>query len=229
MNNKLIIAIDGPAGAGKSTVAKALAEKLNLTYLDTGAMYRAVAWLAMSKGIDGSDLSSIKTVLQSAEISFGPGFPPTVLVNKHDVSGEIRSAAVSQLASQLSTIPLVRQDLVKLQKEIVAHGNVVLEGRDTTTVIAPDAPLKIYLTASLEERSKRRALEFSQRNVDIEFGKIRKEIEERDHRDITRDESPLTVASDAIVIDSANFSIDEVVSKIESLAEKYLEGPHRTL
>lgn len=222
MKEKLIVAIDGPAGAGKSTVAKALAEKLKLTYLDTGAMYRAVAWLAMSEGVDGSDLSSIKRVLQSARIEFGPGFPPTVLVNGQDVSGEIRTAAVSQLASQLSTLPLVRQDLVKLQKEIVAQGNVVLEGRDTTTVIAPNAPIKVYLTASLEERSKRRALEFSSRNVDIEFGKIRKEIEERDHRDITRDESPLTVATDAIVVDSANQTVAEVVGKICELVEKYL-------
>lgn len=211
MSRKLVIAIDGPAGAGKSTIAKLLAARLDLRYLDTGAMYRALALKASRKGIQGPEAADL---MNETQIAFGPGEPQRVLLDGEDVTAAIRTAEIGETASALSSHSAVRRAMVKLQQEFVAEGGVVLEGRDTTTVVAPTADLKIYLTASLEERAKRRT---SERGDAQAFERTRSEIEQRDHRDITRDDSPLTVAPDAHVVETATLTVDEVLAKTLSL------------
>ncbi len=220
----LVIAIDGPAGAGKSTVAKMLAARLGLTYLDTGAMYRVLAYRAQEAGFGPLDGAEAAHLGQSIDISFGFGDPQMVFANGIEVTDKIRSPEVGQLASELSSHSAVRRVLVERQQRIVAKGGVVLEGRDVTTVVAPHAQVKVYLTASLEERSKRRLVEFQTKGLSADFSKVREAIEERDHRDITRDDSPLMVAPEAKVIDSANRTAEEVAEMIEALAVAALEA-----
>lgn len=212
---KLVIAIDGPAGAGKSTVAKALARELGLKYLDTGAMYRAVALAASRSGLRVSDGDQAAVLASTMQIGFGEGDPPKVLMDGEDVSALIRTPEIGELASALSTHSGVRQALVARQQAMVAEGGYTLEGRDVTTVVAPNAHVKVYLTASLEERSKRRHLELGDRAP--EYDELRRQIQTRDHRDITRDDSPLTHAHDAHLIESGGMTVDEVVQKIKWL------------
>lgn len=214
--SNLVIAIDGPAGAGKSTVAKALAHDLNLSYLDTGAMYRALAWMAREAGVGPHDAAGAERCCQDLHIHFEPGDPQRVLVNGRDVTDEIRTLEIGELASALSAFPAVRRLMVARQQEIVAEGGVTLEGRDATTVIAPDATVKVYLTASLEERARRRTIDLQ----GADYLDVRQQIENRDHRDITREDSPLTVASGATVIDSANMTIEQVVEKVKALVPR---------
>jgi cytidylate kinase len=211
VSRKLVIAIDGPAGAGKSTIAKLLAARLDLRYLDTGAMYRALALKASRKGIEGPEAADL---MANTQIAFAPGEPQRVLLDGEDITTAIRTAEIGEAASALSSHSAVRRAMVKLQQEFVAAGGVVLEGRDTTTVVAPSADLKIYLTASLEERAKRRT---DERGDAAAFERTRSEIEQRDHRDITRDDSPLAVAPDAHVVETATLSIEEVLAKTLSL------------
>jgi cytidylate kinase len=209
--SNVVIAIDGPAGAGKSTVAKLLAVQLGLRYLDTGAMYRALALKALQEGVQGPEAA---TLMVRTTIAFGPGEPQRVLLDGQDVTSDIRTPEIGESASALSSHPAVRRAMVALQQDFVAEGGIVLEGRDTTTVVAPQATLKIYLTASLEERARRRS---SERGAESSFENTRAEIEGRDHRDITRDDSPLSVAPDAHVVETASFTIDEVLERVLSL------------
>lgn len=216
--SKLVIAIDGPAGAGKSTVAKALAKELGLKYLDTGAMYRAVALAASRAGLTAEDGDRAAEVASRVEVSFGEGDPPPILLNGEDVSGQIRTPEIAELASALSTHSGVRKELVKRQQALVAEGGFTLEGRDVTTVVAPNAQVKVYLTASLEERAKRRHVEMQEKGMSApEYDELRKQMQTRDHRDITREESPLSVAPGAALIESGGMTIDEVVQKIKWL------------
>lgn len=217
--SKLVIAIDGPAGAGKSTVAKALAKELGLSYLDTGAMYRALALYAQQNGLNSADGDRAAELAKSAEIAFGAGDPPSIWLNGQDVTGAIRTPEIGELASALSTHSGVRQELVRRQQEMVRTGGFTLEGRDVTTVVAPNAQVKVYLTASLEERAKRRHLEMNDKGMETpEYGELRRQMQTRDHRDITRDDSPLMVAQGATIIESGGLTIDEVVSRIKALA-----------
>jgi cytidylate kinase len=215
--NELVIAIDGPAGAGKSTVAKQLAQTLGIRYLDTGAMYRGLALAAQRAGLGPQDGERAAEILHNLELDFGPGTPPRLMLNGEDVSGLIRTLEIGDLASSLSTFPQVRQEMVRRQQAMVAKGGCILEGRDVTTVVAPNAHVKVYLTASLEERARRRAIELGQ---EMDYLEVRQQIEHRDHRDINRSESPLTVAPGAVVIDSANLPIDQVVERILDLCRK---------
>lgn len=215
--SELVIAIDGPAGAGKSTVAKALAKELGLNYLDTGAMYRAIAWKAREHNLRAADGEAVAKLLEDTDIDFAPGEPQHVLVDGVDVTDAIRTMEIGELASTLSAHSAVRRVLAQRQKDIVEKGGVTLEGRDVTTVIAPHAQVKVYLTASLEERARRRHVENSDKGITGEYLEVRQLIEQRDHRDITREDSPLTIAEGATVIDSANRSIDEVIEAVKRL------------
>lgn len=212
---KLIVAIDGPAGAGKSTVAKRLAKELGYTYMDTGAMYRAFAWRVMEQGMDLSDERELRRVLQQTNIELVEHFGrPGVLLNGVDVTDRIRTPELSQLASRVSTSKIVRERMVELQRAIGSQGGVVAEGRDIGTVVFPDAEVKIYLDASSQERARRRFEEFRGQGSRVTMEETVSEMEERDRRDKERDVAPLRKAEDALVIDSTDSAVDGVVERI---------------
>ncbi|MBI1333698.1 MAG: (d)CMP kinase [Armatimonadetes bacterium] len=222
--SKVVIAIDGPAGAGKSTVSKILSKSLGIRYLDTGAMYRAIAWKALRNGLTTDQGEAAAKLLDETDIDFGIGEPQPVFVDGTDVTAEIRTAEIGEAASAISQHTPVRQRMVERQKKLVAEGGVILEGRDVTTVVAPNATLKVYLTASLEERAKRRLGEFKEKGMDSSFIDVRTQILMRDHRDISREDSPLTVAPDACVVESAEHTPNEVAEIIADLLKKKLSG-----
>jgi cytidylate kinase len=199
----MVIAIDGPAGAGKSTVARAVAERLGFTYLDTGAMYRAVALASAERGEDPAEVAS------AIDLEVGD----RVLLDGRDVTEAIRTAEVSRAASLVASDPGVRAALVRMQQEILSSGNWVAEGRDIATVVSPDAEVKVFLTATAEERARRRAAE---RGADPE--RVLADLHERDQRDATADRSVLEPAPDAVPVDTTGLSLDEVVDQIETLA-----------
>lgn len=222
--SKVVIAIDGPAGAGKSTVSKILSAKLGLRYLDTGAMYRCLAWKSLNHGLTTDQGDEAAKILDSTTINFGIGEPQPVFVDGVDVTTEIRTPQIGEAASAFSQHTPVRQRMVERQQELVAEGGVILEGRDVTTVVAPNATLKVYLTASLEERAKRRLDEFVSKGLANSFQDVRSQIQNRDHRDISRDDSPLKVADDAVIVESAEHTPDEVANIIADLLNKKLSG-----
>ncbi|MDX2064986.1 MAG: (d)CMP kinase [Fimbriimonadaceae bacterium] len=220
-----MIAIDGPAGAGKSTTAKAIAQQLGLRYLDTGAMYRAMAWFARDAGL--TDPAEIAAAFASVRLELTSDIPPRVRVGESDITDAIRTAAVSDAASQLSAHGAVRQELLRRQREMIAAGGVVLEGRDATTVIAPNADLKVYMTASLEERAQRRTREYAAKGTDADFSAVRADILQRDFRDTTRDESPLKVAPDAVIVETGGKSVEAVVDEIVALVNAMTDASSR--
>ncbi|MFM8888941.1 MAG: (d)CMP kinase [Solirubrobacterales bacterium] len=206
----MVIAIDGPAGAGKSSVAKALAERLDFTYLDSGAMYRCVALACLERGLDPEDAALTGELAETLEIVPGPG---PVLLDGRDVSGEIRTERVTEAASRVSIHPEVRQVMVQAQRELIDTGRYVAEGRDIGTVVSPDSPLKVFLTASPEVRAERRALEAGE-----EAESVRRSIDQRDERDSSREHGRLEVAPDAVELDTSELDIDQVVERIAGLA-----------
>jgi len=209
---KKVIAIDGPSGAGKSTIAKLIAKELNYAYLDTGALYRAVALGLIRLGIN--ELSTDEELLPALDrikVEFREG---VVLLNGKDVSSEIRSPEAGHYASVFSAKRPVREHLLNIQRDAALHSNLVAEGRDMTTVVFPDACKKFYLDASVEERARRRTLELISRGFEVNGDRIRLEIMERDARDSGRDIAPLKKADDAHLLDSSGLSIDEVFLKI---------------
>jgi len=210
-----VIAIDGPAGAGKSTIAKALANRLEFTYLDTGAMYRAVALLAIREGAD--DAEEVAGLARGMDLRFDPSpSGQRLIVNGEDFTDLIRTPEIGEAASALSTHSGIRRELVRRQQQMIAAGRMVLEGRDTTTVVCPDARLKVYLTASVGERARRRFQEFAGQPDSPTLLEIEESIASRDHRDSTRKDSPLRVAEEAVVIDSDSMTADEVVEAVLS-------------
>ncbi len=217
---KYNIAIDGPAGAGKSTIAKKLAEKLGFVYIDTGAMYRAMAYYYMNKGIDIDDKEAVIAEFDNIniELKYIDGVQH-IYLNKEDVSSLIRTAEVGENASKVSAIAEVRKKLVALQQEIARSINVVMDGRDIASVVLPDADLKIYLTASVEVRAQRRYKERIEKGEDADLAAIEEEIRQRDYRDMHRDASPLVCVPEAVVVDTSYMSIDEVLEHIISLTE----------
>jgi cytidylate kinase len=208
------IAIDGPAGAGKSTVARLVARKLGFTFLDTGAMYRCAALAAERRSVDAADEAAVTRVAEQISIHFEHGDPQRVFLDEDDVTTEIRQERIGDLASRVSVYRGVRKAMVRLQKMIAGNGHVVMEGRDTTTVVCPDARLKVFLTASPDERAQRRMLELQSRGEEADFQKIRSEIVERDKRDSSREHSPLMIAPGAVVIDTDEMSVNDVVDRV---------------
>lgn len=206
----MVIAIDGPAGAGKSTVARALAERLGFTYLDSGAMYRCVALQVLRTGTEPGDAAAVTALAADLELTMEPG---SVAIGEEDVSAEIRRPEVSAAASQVSVHPDVRAAMVEGQRRLVAAGGWVAEGRDIGTVVCPEAPLKVYLTASERERAERRAAE-SGEDVDA----VLKAQIDRDARDRGREHGALRAAADAVELDTTGFRIEEVVERIAALA-----------
>lgn len=209
------IAIDGPAGAGKSTIAKKVAKKLGFIYVDTGAMYRAMALLLIRSGIAEGDAAAISKKSAEADISIAyEGDTQVVLLAGENVNGLIRTPAVSAMASKSSVNPDVRRKLVELQQKLAAKKDVVMDGRDIGTVVLPHAQCKIFLTASVEVRAKRRYLELVEKGTAADLAEIEKEIRERDERDMTRAVSPLKQADDAVLVDTSTLTIDEVTAEI---------------
>src|SRR5438270_8243644 len=215
MSRPLVIAIDGPSGAGKSTLGRRLARELGLLYIDTGAMYRAVALAAAREGADLSDAERVGEVARRASIRL-EGDPDSlrVILDGRDVSKEIRGEGTGRAASVVSTIPDVRREMVRRQREMGAQGGVVLDGRDIGTVVFPSADVKFFLTAVPEERARRRFDEERSKAHEQNFEETLADINERDRRDSTRDDSPLRIADDAVVIDTTELPVEEVFARM---------------
>ena len=216
---KRVIAIDGPAGAGKSTVAKIVAEKLGYTYIDTGAMYRAVAWKTLQQSSEATDEAILRAV-EGIDVRLACTDSGTrVTVDGTDVTGEIRTPEVTHIVSRVAALGPVREKMVELQRAMAADGAVVMDGRDIGTNVLPNADVKIFLTASVEERARRRYDEMKENGYAVDFDDLKKEIASRDKQDSERAISPLRQAEDAILLDSTALSIDAVVARIMELSE----------
>lgn len=215
------IAIDGPAGAGKSTIAKRLAKKLGFIYVDTGAMYRAMAYYFLQHDIDAKNEKAIAAVCPdvTVTITYENG-EQQVILNGENVNGVIRNEEVGNMASSTSVYPVVREKLVELQRQLAKSADVIMDGRDIGTCVLPDAQVKIYLTASSATRAKRRFDELTEKGVSCDLAEIEKDIIDRDYRDMHRDTSPLCQAKDAVLVDSSEMNIDEVVDAIYQVYSK---------
>ncbi|AUM95621.1 TPA: (d)CMP kinase [Clostridium botulinum] len=211
------IAIDGPAGAGKSTIAKIIGKKLNIMYINTGSMYRAVTLMALENNIEPSDIESLKTLINSMDISFNGN---NIIVNGKDLEEAIRMPIINNNVSKYAAVEEVRELLVSMQQNISKKYNVIMDGRDIGTVVLKDAPYKFFITASAEVRAKRRLKELKEKHINIDFEDVLKEIKERDYIDSNRKINPLKQSEDAILIDTSNFTIEEVVDKICTIIKR---------
>lgn len=221
MKKNISVAIDGPSAVGKSTIAKMVAKKENFIYIDTGAMYRCVAYYCLTQKIDLNDEKAVEQAIEHIQIRLTPD--NKVYLNDEDVSNQIRQDQVSLGASCVSKYQAVRSFLVDEQRKMAKAGNVILDGRDIGTVVLPNADLKIYQIASVETRAKRRYLENLERGLDADLETIKKEIEERDYQDTHREISPLKKAEDAIELDTSSLTLEEVVEQVLTLIQKAKE------
>jgi len=218
---KKIIAIDGPAGAGKSTVAQIVGQHLNYTYIDTGAMYRAIAWKVLQEGLTVSDTASIISIAQSITIKLTYIDGKTkVFVDEHDVTADIRDPRVSGIVSEIAQFAAVRQAMVSLQQSMAEQGGVVMDGRDIGTYVLPNADIKIFLTASIEERAQRRWRELTNKGFIVSVEEVARDIAARDKKDCERKISPLIQAPDAILLDTTGISIESTVIAILRICEE---------
>ncbi len=219
--SKINIAIDGPAGAGKSTIARLVAKKLDYIYVDTGAMYRAMALHCIRAGLKAEKKEQIEECCGtcSVDIEYVNG-EQNVLLNGENVGAYIRTEEVSQMTSAISVYPKVREKLLDLQRNVAKNNCVIMDGRDIGSFVLPNADLKIYLTASVQTRANRRYLEQTEKGLDVKLEDIEKEIEERDYRDMHREIAPLVVADTAVVVDSSDMTIEQVTEKIVNMAKK---------
>ena len=212
------IAIDGPAGAGKSTIAKTLAKNLGFIYVDTGAMYRAMAYYFLSHDISAEDEAAIAAACPNVDVTITyENGEQQVLLNGENVNGVIRTEQVGNMASATSVYPVVREKLVELQRQLAAKSDVIMDGRDIGTCVLPNAQVKIYLTASSATRAKRRYDELTAKGVSCDLTEIEKDIIDRDYRDMNRETSPLKQAEDAVLVDSSEMNIDKVVEAIHNI------------
>ena len=219
------IAIDGPAGAGKSTIARRVAKELSFIYVDTGAMYRAMALYLLRKEFNRDDTEQIGNICQDAEISIEyQNGEQIVLLNGENVNSYLRTEEVGNMASVSSAVPRVREKLLSLQRKLAKDMSVVMDGRDIGTTILPDADVKIYLTASSLTRAKRRYLELQEKGTVCNLDDIQKDIEERDQRDMNREISPLRQAKDAVLVDSSDLTIQQVVDRILQIFRSKITG-----
>ncbi|SER68850.1 cytidylate kinase [Isobaculum melis] len=224
MSKKISIAIDGPASAGKSTVAKILAKELHYVYCDTGAMYRAITYQALVNDVDVHDEQALVQLLQKTMITFEPHQEgQKVFVNQQEVTQVIRKPQVTNQVSHVSVHKGVREELVRRQQKIAECGGIVMDGRDIGTAVLPNAEVKIFLIASVEERAERRFLENQKNGIDTPLEKLKEEIATRDHIDSTRKISPLVQAKDAILVDTTGLNIPEVVTKIKEIVSKQVK------
>ena len=221
MKKNISVAIDGPSAAGKSTIAKMVAKKENFIYIDTGAMYRCVAYYCLTQKIDLNDEKAVEQAIEHIQIRLTPD--NKVYLNDEDVSNQIRQDQVSLGASCVSKYQAVRSFLVDEQRKMAKAGNVILDGRDIGTVVLPNADLKIYQIARVETRAKRRYLENLERGLDADLETIKKEIEERDYQDTHREISPLKKAENAIELDTSSLTLEEVVEQVLTLIQKAKE------
>ncbi len=215
------IAIDGPAGAGKSTIARRLAEDLGYVYVDTGAMYRAFAYYFLQHGIDAKDEAAIADAVPdiTITISYEDGIQQ-VLLNGENVNSKIRTEEVGNMASVTSVYPVVRKKLVELQSLLAKTENVIMDGRDIGTVVLPNADVKIYMTASSAVRAKRRYDELTSKGISCDINEIEADIKDRDYRDMNRETSPLKQAEDAVLLDTSELSIEEVINAIKKIIHR---------
>lgn len=214
----IVIAVDGPSGAGKSTISRALSKRLGYLEIDTGAMYRAMAWLARQSGVDLTDSQQVQTFSRQAEIDLQLDNGATLVVaNGQDITAEIRSPEISMLTSKISALAPVREAMMILQRRMGVKGGVILDGRDIGTVVFPDAELKFFLSASAEERGRRRFLELQAKGVQTDLATTIDEVVQRDRQDSERELAPLRQADDAIPIDSTGLTIEQVVTHMETI------------
>lgn len=215
------IAIDGPAGAGKSTIAKKVAKELGFIYVDTGAMYRTIALGLLRRGTDCENEEQFRADLDEIEVEIAyENGEQQLLLNGENVTGLIRTEQVSQMASISSAKPIVRAKLLEMQRTLAASADVLMDGRDIGTKILPGAQLKVYLTASTKARAKRRFLELTQKGEECSLEEIERDMRERDYRDMNRETAPLKQAEDAVLVDSSDMTIEEVVERIVSLTKE---------
>jgi cytidylate kinase len=220
--NVIVIAIDGPSGAGKGTIARAVAKRLGFHHVDTGAMYRAVAWKSLHDGVDLSDEASVSAIAERARFDVSDG---QVWIDGEDVAGAIRTPEIDAAASAVARQPAVRRVLVERQRELARRGGTVMEGRDIGTVVFPNAQVKIYLDASAEERARRRASDpaHASGTGSAAIQEVATALAERDRRDRTREASPLAIAEDAVVIDTTELSIDAAVDRVMLVVEQKMK------
>ena len=215
------IAIDGPAGAGKSTIARKVAEKLSFLYVDTGAMYRAIAVYFLRNGLDPAKEEDVKQVCEKADITIAyKEKEQRIYLNQEDITGLLRTEETGKMASLSSAHPLVREKLLETQRELARKNSVVMDGRDIGTKVLPEAEVKIYLTASVHTRALRRYQELKEKGIDCQLSEIEKDIEDRDYRDMNRPVSPLRQAEDAVLVDSSEMTIPQVLDKILEICKE---------